>query len=63
METKNIVIFGAGQLGRKAFEHYGKDSIVNVIDNSLEKIGGGMRGFRLFLCHSFLRKGPETRRF
>lgn len=62
METKNIVIFGAGQLGRKAFEHYGKDSIINIIDNSLDKIGGGMRGIPIISLSQFLeeRTGNET---
>jgi len=33
----NIVIFGAGELGCKAIERYGKENIKKIIDNSHKK--------------------------
>ncbi len=58
----NIVIFGAGELGCKAIEKYGKENIIKIIDNNPQKVGGQLLGIEIISFPRFLRekRGNET---
>lgn len=42
--TKKIILFGAGDFGRKALEHFGRDRVYCFIDNNKANVGKTVEG-------------------
>lgn len=42
--TKQIILFGAGDFGRKALEHFGKEKVSCFIDNNKDNVGKTIEG-------------------
>lgn len=59
-DRKKIIIFGAGDIGRQAFDYYGEDCVAFFVDNSLS-VAGKVLNRRLILSWTeYLRIASES---
>ncbi len=55
-----IYIWGAGLLGKKAIEYFGKENVIAIIDNDICKQGDSIQGIKIISFEQFLHsKGEE----
>lgn len=47
-ESRQIILFGAGDFGRKALEYFGEDRVAYFVDNNAELTGSLINGKKFF---------------